>query len=226
MLELFKNAGPVAWPLGICSVIALAIILERFITLAMLKNLEDRASMILQLALEKGDDFMLRDPNIAGAPVAKVIHSLAEMRGASDEALHEAANIALSIQKLRLRRYLGTLATIGSVAPFVGLFGTVIGIMIAVADMGRGGTGPDSALLMRGISEALAATALGLLVAVPAVIAYNYFLGRVQALMLHIHSHVARLIPLVSSEMPGSPMVRKVEPNKMGAPREATLQEV
>jgi len=200
MLELFTNAGVVAWPLGACSVLAVAIVLERFYTLWKLKSLEDRAFMILQLALEKGDDAMLRDEQIAAAPVTQIVHSLSELRGASEESLHEAANISLSLQRIRLRRYLGTLATISSTAPFVGLFGTVIGIMIAFQGMKDGTAGPESARLMEGISESLSATALGLLVAVPAVIAYNYFLGRVQLLVLQVHGHVARLAPLLRSQ--------------------------
>jgi biopolymer transport protein ExbB len=195
MLELFRNAGIVAWPLGICSVLALGIILERLYTLARLKQLDDRAFMVVQMALEKRDTSALRDPQIAAAPVTRIVDSLSEMRGASEESLRYAAEIALSVQKLRLRRYLGTLATIGSTAPFVGLFGTVIGIMIAFEGMSKSGLSGEQ--MAKGISEALSATALGLVVAVPSVIAYNYFGGRVLALMLHIEGHVARLVPLL-----------------------------
>lgn len=79
----------------------------------------------------------------------------------------------------RLERYLGSLATLGNVSPFVGLFGTVLGIIRAfgaMAKTGSGGLGTVSA----GIAEALVATAAGLFVAIPAVIAYNYFIGRVK----------------------------------------------
>ncbi|HEU4753812.1 MAG TPA: MotA/TolQ/ExbB proton channel family protein [Armatimonadota bacterium] len=197
MWQLFERAGMVAYPLGACSVLALAIILERFFTFWRLKAAEDRASMILLLALEKRDDSLIRDPKIAGAPSTQIMSALSELRGASEDSIHQAAGIALSMQRLRLRRYLGTLATIGSTAPFIGLFGTVVGIMRAFADMGAGSGGPDSAMLMRGISEALSATALGLLVAVPSVVAYNYFVGRVQAMLLQVQSHVARLAPML-----------------------------
>jgi biopolymer transport protein TolQ len=118
------------------------------------------------------------------------------MRGASNHSLQQAADIALSMQRLRLRRYLGTLATIGSTAPFIGLFGTVLGIMQAFYGMSQGG-GLSGERMAAGISEALSATALGLLVAVPSVIAYNYFLGRVQGLLLHVQGHVARLVPML-----------------------------
>ncbi len=198
MWELFTHAGVVAYPLGVCSIVALAIILERLWTLRQIRSIEDRAAMILQLALEKRDDSMLKDPAIAAAPVTQIVLSLLDLRGHGQEAVRHAAELALALQRLRLRRYLGTLATIGSTAPFVGLFGTVIGIMIAFKDMGAAGGGPDSSVLMRGISEALSATALGLLVAVPSVVAYNYLLGSVQALLLQINSHLARLAPLLA----------------------------
>jgi biopolymer transport protein ExbB len=198
MLELFTQAGWVAWPLGFCSVLALGIMLERLYTLNRLREIEDRAFMILQLALEKGDDALLHDPKIAPAPVTAVIKSLSEMRGASTTSLAHAADIALSMQRLRLRRYTGTLATIGATAPFIGLFGTVMGIMIAFQGMSQQGLSGER--MAQGISEALAATALGLVVAVPSVIAYNYFVGRVSALLLHIHGHVARLTPLLADQ--------------------------
>jgi biopolymer transport protein ExbB len=201
MQELFTKAGMVAWPLGICSVLGLAIILERFFTLTRLRMLEDRAYLVLQMALERGDFSALRDPAIEAAPVARVMDSLTELRGTGEGAIQQAAAISLAMQRLRLRRYLGTLATIGSTAPFIGLFGTVIGVMLAFRGMSEAGLSGET--MAAGISEALSATALGLLVAIPAVMSYNYFLGRVQALMLHIHGHVARLAPLLSG-LPGT----------------------
>jgi biopolymer transport protein ExbB len=195
MLELFLRAGWVAWPLGFCSVLALGVILERLFTLARLKQLEERAFMILQIALERRDDEMLRDPQVAGAPVTHVMASLSELRGAHPDSIQRAAEVALALQRLRLRRYLGTLATIGSTAPYLGLFGTVLGVMAAFAGMSRSGLSGET--MAAGISEALSATALGLLVAIPSVVAYNYFTGRVQAMLLQIQGHVSRLAPLL-----------------------------
>jgi biopolymer transport protein ExbB/TolQ len=201
LLNLVKHAGWVAYPLGLCSVLALAIILERAFTLARLKGLEERAYMILQMALEKGDHSALRDAQIAGAPATQILDSLTELRGASEDAMQQAAEIALSMQRLRLRKYLGTLATIGSTAPFIGLFGTVIGIMIAFEGLGQSGMAGER--LAQGISEALSATAMGLLVAIPSVMSYNYFTGRVQGMLLQVQSHVARLAPLLRSRTAG-----------------------
>src|ERR1051325_1244880 len=195
MLDLFRHAGWVAWPLGICSVLALGVILERLYTLSRLKLLEDRAFFVLQLSLEKGEAQAVRDPQIISAPVSQVVDSLSELGGASEGSIQQAADIALALQRLRFRRYLGTLATIGATAPFIGLFGTVLGVMAAFQAMSKSGLTGET--MAAGISEALSATALGLLVAIPSVMAYNFFLGRVNQAMLQVHGHVARLAPLL-----------------------------
>jgi len=200
MLQLFQQAGWVAYPLGLCSVLALGIILERLFTLTRLRQLEDRAFTALQASGADAQDAARRDPQIATAPVTRILDSLHPLRGENPEMIQQAADIALSLQRLRLRRYLGTLATIGSTAPFIGLFGTVLGVMVAFQGMSQSGLSGET--MAAGISEALSATALGLLVAVPSVIAYNYFLGRVQALLLHIQGHVARLAPQLSRQQP------------------------
>lgn len=197
MLELFRNAGWVAYPLGMCSILALGILLERLYTLGRLRIIEDKAFARLQNTLGQasaGDAFS--DPEIAAAPLTRMMESLYPLRGESQETIAQAADIALGLQRLRLRRYLGTLATIGSTAPFIGLFGTVLGIMLAFEGMSTQGLSGER--MAEGISEALSATALGLLVAVPSVIAYNYFVGRVQVSLLHIQGHVARLAPLLT----------------------------
>jgi biopolymer transport protein ExbB len=195
MWELFVKARWVGWPLGLFSILALAIILERLFTLYRLKQLEERAFMMLQLALEKEDDEALQDKQLVDAPVTQVMSILAPMRGSHRDAIQNAADVALSLQRQRLRRYLGTLATIGSTSPFIGLFGTVLGVMQAFQSMSHSGLSGEG--MAAGISEALSATALGLLVAIPAVMAYNFLLGRVQGLLLQVQGHVARLTPLL-----------------------------
>jgi biopolymer transport protein ExbB len=95
-------------------------------------------------------------------------------------------------QRLRLERHLGFLATLGSNAPFIGLFGTVLGIIKAFHDLaGNQGGGPS--VVMGGISEALVATAVGLMVAIPAVVAFNYFNRRVRVGMAQVEwlAHLA-----------------------------------
>lgn len=197
MLELFQRGGMAAWPLGLFSIVALGVVLERLFTLTQLKRLEERAFMMLQLALDKGDRGILESKEIAAAPVTQVMKTILEVRGVSAEALQQVSDIAIAMQRLRLRKYMTVLATIGSTAPFIGLFGTVLGVMAAFQAMGKSGLSGEA--MAAGISEALSATALGLLVAIPSVIAYNFLLGRVQGTLLQIHSHVVRLTPLANS---------------------------
>ena len=96
-----------------------------------------------------------------------------------------AAEGAKAREKLRLERNLAFLATLGSNAPFVGLFGTVLGIIKAFHDLAGSQAGGPS-VVMAGISEALVATAVGLMVAIPAVAAFNYFNRRVRAFMCKV----------------------------------------
>lgn len=109
------------------------------------------------------------------------------------EAAKGAMERAASRELARLERYLGALATLGNVSPFVGLFGTVLGIIKAfqaIAETGSGGLGTVSA----GIAEALVATAAGLFVAIPAVIAYNAFVGKVRAFALELENATSELV--------------------------------
>lgn len=86
-------------------------------------------------------------------------------------------------ERLRLERNLAFLATLGSNGPFIGLFGTVLGIIKAFHDLAGSELGAGASTVMSGISEALVATAVGLMVAIPAVVAFNYFSRRVKVRM-------------------------------------------
>ena len=99
-------------------------------------------------------------------------------------------------ERLRLERHLAFLATLGSNGPFIGLFGTVLGIIKAFHDLAAGGAGGAGAsTVMAGISEALVATAVGLMVAIPAVVAFNYFNRRIRVRMTELEwmAHLAAL---------------------------------
>lgn len=195
LIDLLVKARIVAWPLGLCSVLALAIVLERIVVLRWIRVREDAAFRRIQEALSKSGDYTPGDPATAGAPIAQIMDSLATIRGATEDAMWHASEIALSLQRMRLRRFMNALATIGSIAPFIGLFGTVLGVMHSFDTMKVGGL--SSERITGDIAEALAATALGLLVAIPSVVAYNFLLGSVQSSLLHIQSHISRLIPLL-----------------------------
>ena len=129
-----------------------------------------------------------------------------ESGGTNREEMMEAANRAIeratAVNLSDLKRGLSGLATIGATAPFVGLFGTVVGIINAFRGMaltGSGGIGAVSA----GISEALVATAFGLFVAVPAVWAFNYFITRVEGFTIEMDNSSSELIDYMAKKITG-----------------------
>jgi len=121
-----------------------------------------------------------------------------QLKGANYPAPHHimaaAVEGAKAHERLRLERHLAFLATLGSNGPFIGLFGTVLGIIKAFHDLAAGGAGGAGAsTVMAGISEALVATAVGLMVAIPAVVAFNYFNRRIRVRMTELEwmAHLA-----------------------------------
>src|SRR5437763_15832552 len=101
MLDLFRHAGVVAWPLGFASILALGIILERIYTLSRLMRLERTAAASLASGMPLPGSSA--DPTIAAAPVSRVVVSLEQVRGAHPDIVAQTAEIALSMQRLRLR---------------------------------------------------------------------------------------------------------------------------
>jgi biopolymer transport protein ExbB len=98
---------------------------------------------------------------------------------------------------LSLKRYLWALGTVGSSAPFVGLFGTVVGILKAFQSMSVAGTGGFK-VVSQGIAAALVATAAGLLVAIYAVIAYNYFVARINGISMQYRLYCEEFLATLS----------------------------
>ena len=115
-----------------------------------------------------------------------MVREMLEQAEYGGEAIDAAMNAVRPEEKVRLERNLAFLGTLGANAPFIGLFGTVLGIIKAFKDLAESGLKPGgetSTEVMSGISEALVATAVGLLVAIPAVVAYNIFQRRVKRTM-------------------------------------------
>ena len=100
-------------------------------------------------------------------------------------------------ERLRMERWLGVLGTLGNTAPFIGLFGTVIGIINAFRALAESGSGGPS-IVAKGIAEALVATAGGLLVAIPSVMVFNYFMRKVKSITTEIEVAMKRLLVYLS----------------------------
>jgi biopolymer transport protein ExbB len=170
----------VLWLLVGLSVLSVAVMVERALFLVSLRIDFDVVSKELLSFLKDGDIVGARRA-LAGqrAPEAQTAAAGLEQAGRGADAISEAMASTKSRLRLEMERNLGVLGTLGNNAPFIGLFGTVLGIIKAFADLSRNQAGGAGAV-MSGISEALVATAVGLMVAIPAVIAFNFFQGRVR----------------------------------------------
>jgi biopolymer transport protein ExbB/biopolymer transport protein TolQ len=113
--------------------------------------------------------------------------------GASLELVTSALRDSMSETLIQLRQGLGFLATIGSTAPFIGLFGTVVGIINAFRSIAATGSGGMS-VVSGGIAEALVSTALGIFVAIPAVVAFNHFTGRIETFHVQMNRASSQLV--------------------------------
>ncbi len=174
MWELLEQGGVVMYPLGLCSLLTIAAFIDRVWHFARANRDPREVLARAERALAAGGNPRPRWPD-ALAPAERVVGAALEKRGAPREVVEEHMAAALSAESLRLGAHLGIVGTIGNIAPFVGLFGTVLGIIRAFRDIGQvGAAGP--AVVASGISEALIATAAGLFVAITAVIVYNVFI--------------------------------------------------
>jgi len=209
MTEMIRNMGAVAIGVVIVlllmSVYSIAIMVERYLTYSAAKKQSREFAPRVAQALK--NDRIEEAINISDkhrkSHLAMVVSSgLQEFRahdassdisGDEIEASKRALQRAIAIKTAEFRRGLSGLATIGSTAPFVGLFGTVFGIINAFQGMKNAETAGIAAVA-GGISEALFTTALGLLVAVPAVWLFNYFTGKVDGFVVEMDNSASELV--------------------------------
>ena len=193
MWEIILAAGWPIWPLIFASIIALAIIGERFWSL----RVEIVAPSDLLLEVQK----LLNQGTIKKDVIAKIKeHSLlgeifaSALANSNTSAAHikEAIEESGRAVNYKLEKYLSTLGTIAAVAPLLGLLGTVIGMVDLFSSFTS--SGHDVAVFARGISVALYNTATGIIVAVPAMIFYRYFRSRVEDLIFDMEQQAIKLI--------------------------------
>lgn len=191
MFSIIQAAGWPIWPLIVCSILGLALVIERFLSLKTAKvappQLLGEVLKASSTALPAPEVIAQLEKNSAlGEVLASGLRALQAKPTSSDEELRNALESSGRLVTHRLERYLSALATIASVAPLMGLFGTVVGMIeIFGSQTPAGGTGGGNpAQLAHGISIALYNTAFGLIVAIPALIFWRYFRARVDGYLL------------------------------------------
>ena len=177
--ELLQKGGYVMILLGGFSILSIGVMLERAWSFTRFgKSMAGFPGEFARTLESGGIDGATRLCDGHASPLAKVFMGSVAGREKGSEEMGERMELSARQEIAELERHLGVLGTIGNTAPFIGLFGTVLGIIRAFHDLaGAEGAGPS--VVADGIAEALVATAAGLFVAVPAVIAYNYFTRRV-----------------------------------------------
>jgi biopolymer transport protein ExbB len=197
--SIIQAAGWPIWPLILASIIALALIFERFWSLR--RSVVAPAGMVEQLLAEVRQTGVT--PELVGktaqrGPLGRVLAAgLANIRAprpVMKEAIEEVGRGVIH----DLERFLTSLGTIAAMAPLLGLLGTVIGMIEIFGSQGAAGS--DPIMLARGISIALYNTALGLIVAIPSMIFYRYFRGKVDSLVVEMEQQAIRLVDSAHGE--------------------------
>lgn len=200
MFSIIQAAGWPIWPLIACSVLALALVIERFISLKTSKvappRLLDEALAVSRTAVPTPDVVnQLAQNSALGEILASGFRALNTDPRCSEVDLRAIMESSGRAAAHRLERYLNALATIASAAPLLGLLGTVIGMIEIFGSQSPGGaTGGNPAQLAHGISIALYNTAFGLMVAIPALIFWRYFRGRVDEYLLTLELAAERFV--------------------------------
>ncbi len=200
MLELIKAGGWVMWPILLASVIAMAIVVERFWSLQRKRVAPDNLVAQVWQWLRKGalDDARLSALR-EGSPLGRVLAAGLVNRHHERVIIKESIEDAGRLAVFELERYLNTLGTIAAVSPLLGLLGTVFGMIQMFGALKVAGAG-DPAELAGGIGQALVTTAAGLLVAIPALYFYRYFRGRVEALVITMEQESLKLVEVLHGE--------------------------
>ena len=200
MFEMVQAGGWLMLPIMLCSVIALAIVGERFWSLQ--RKRITPVNLVSQVwQWYKSDN--LTDQNIQelgnSSPLGKVLAAGLVNRHHPREIMKESIEDTGRQVVVELERYLNTLGTIASITPLLGLLGTVIGMIKVFAAITAHGVG-NPAVLAGGISEALITTATGLSVAIPSLIFYRYFRGKVDELVLKMEEESLKIVDVMHGD--------------------------
>src|SRR3990167_143883 len=205
MLQLISNGGITMYVLILCSILSIAIIIERVLYyhrrsrvrredfMTDIRNQLDRDNLRHAVSMCVA---MCRD---AATPFASVVCAGLGAYSRGEKEISSNMERSIVIETNMLSRFTAVVGTIGSTAVYIGLFGTVLGIIRAFHDISRAGSGGIS-VVINGISEALICTAAGLCVAVPAVIAYNYFIKRIDNFVTDMELCASETMDLISGK--------------------------
>lgn len=204
ILDLLAKGGIIMIPLFLCSIAALAVVIEKAIALRRRKIIIPEVVGVLE-SVKGPNDFELAVAICEKhrGPFAGIVRLALENRHLSREELKESLLDQGRQEVHRLERGLGVLETVAGIAPLLGLLGTVLGLLKVFKVISLMGVG-QAAALAGGISEALITTIAGLFIAIPTLVAFNYYSDKAESLVLEVEKHSNRLLNKLSSLQPGA----------------------
>jgi biopolymer transport protein ExbB len=196
--EIIQLGGFTMYILLFCSFLSITILLERVLYYRRRSRTKRTEFMTrIKRALNGGNIEMAKEIcRTSNSPFSRVVFSGLGLHGRYETEISNAMDREIKIETIRLERLTSIVGTIGNTAVYIGLFGTVLGIIRAFHDIAAAGAGGMS-IVIGGVAEALVCTATGLLVAIPAVIAYNYFMKRVDRFINDMELCASELIDLI-----------------------------
>ncbi len=199
MFELVRSGGLMMVPIILCSIVAIAIIIERFWTLnpARIAPRNALADVWGKLRHNQLDAAQLRELRMS-SPLGQILAAGLVNAKAGRAIMIESIEQAAAHVVHDMERYLGTLGTIAAISPLLGLLGTVFGMIQVFSDLMVVGTG-NANMLAGGISTALITTAAGLCVGIPALIFYRMFLRRISSLVVDLERESIKLVDALHS---------------------------
>jgi len=199
LFAIIQAAGWPIWPLLLASVIAVALIIERAVTLRSSKIIPPTLlEQVLAVYQRHGVNDDVLDKLAKDSPLGEVLAAGLRNRRSSRYVMKEAVEEAGRTVAHELERFLTTLGTIATAAPLLGLFGTVIGMIEIFGSQSPSGANPQQ--LAHGISVALYNTAVGIGIAIPALIFYRHFKNKVDGFVVDMEQQAAKLIDIVHGE--------------------------
>ena len=181
MIEFLSKGGVLVVPILLCSVLALAIFFERLIRFARMRSRGTGiAEKVAGLLIDGSEQEALKKAEESNSPMGRILTQAMEVKNGDREMLETVIVNATDEEVRNLSTYIQTLATIGNIAPLLGLLGTVIGMIKAFMVIQEMGGKVNAAVLAGGIWEAMLTTALGLSVALPTMVAHSYLTVRIE----------------------------------------------
>ncbi len=201
ILQLITAGGVTIIILVFCSILSIAVIMEKWLYYFKRSRVK-RADFMKNIRneLKKGNiEDALKICKRSNTPFSEVVYAGINFAGHSEKEISNNMERAIVVETNLLEQYTTVVGTIGSVAVYIGLFGTVLGIIKAFNDISAAGTGGIN-VVINGIAESLVCTAAGLCVAVPAVVAYNYFIKRIDNFITDMELCASETMDLVKAK--------------------------